>query len=374
MNFISISKNQSPPIDTSQKRAISSNHNSTPQPIFDICQHIYQLVCQNSGTTHDPSGSVRPDTEGENQALRLYKEIIQSNPSLSIEQVNEALVTRIFEPKQKGRIESAYRWSKSAIKRFIDRQPPQVFTAQEKHQIKARLDHIQLQLPPPASIYDDEPDLLTKSEVYYERMINGEMRLRVGGAFLFISKSWFNLIFTLAHEQAHSIDPCEIRAARLSFPAYDQLTACFLQNHLIRTGKDRSECGAHDQLSETFADWIAVQVTAEALHTFSTEFHGQQIINAARNSVRDLCAQENDGEDLDVDFHPSPQIRIESIFGRNPKIRQLLGCDPSKETPPYCTFDPGTPVSQDTHFLNYPGGIHENKKTLSLPALFTSPS
>ena len=163
------------------------------------------------------------------------------------------------------------------------------------------------------------------------------MRLRVGGAYIFIAKSWFNLVFTLAHELAHSIDPCEMRSIRLSFPAYDRLTACFLQNGMIKTFKIRKECGQNDQLAETFADWIAVEVTAEALATFSTEFRGPQVINAARNSVRDLCDQDDDDE-LDMFLHPSPRIRIEKIFGSNSKIRNLLGCHPTLFKPSECSF------------------------------------
>ena len=34
---------------------------------------------------------------------------------------------------------------------------------------------------------------------------------------------------------------------------------------LVARRESRTECGQRDQLSETFADWIAVQVTAEAL-------------------------------------------------------------------------------------------------------------
>lgn len=314
---------------------------SSPKKISTSpCENFYKMVCQNLDETRDPTGSVIRDAEGEKQALRLTKQLIQAHPDWESNQIDEEVVKVIFNFKNRVRIESAYRWVQHSIERFVDRQPAKIFSPLEKRQIKSRLRRTKLQLPPPASVYADEPDLLTKNEVYYERTIDGQLRLRVGGAFMFIAKSWFNIIFTMGHELAHSIDPCEMRAARLSFPAYDHLTACFLTHGLIATRKTRSECGENDQLSETFADWVAAQVTAEALTLFSTEFHGQQIVNAVRNSVRDLCEQNEDDEEgeFDQEFHPSPQVRIEKIFGRNPAIRNVLGCRTTPLVPTYCTL------------------------------------
>ncbi len=238
------------------------------------------------------------------------------------------LVKEIFTPTRRARVESAYQWVKRTMEEFINRQPHETFSAQEKKQLKARLRKTKLELPPPVSVYADEPDLFTKNDVFYERLANGDMRMRVGGAYLLSAKSWFNLVFTLAHEFAHSIDPCELRAADLSIPAYDRIYACFLQNGLIAARKTRQECGENDQLSETFADWMAVQVVAEALSHFSTEFHGNQLANAATNSVRDLCEQGESPSELNLDLHPSPEIRIDRIFGHNPRIREVLGCGP----------------------------------------------
>ena len=322
-----------------------------PEISANSCQNIYQLVCQKTTTavtTHDPTGAVRSDIEGEKIALNLYTDIIHAHRDWSIDQIDEEMAIQTFTPARRGRLESAFHWVKNNIEQFIDQQPSSVFTLYEKQLIKARLRKTKLELPLPASIYADEPDLLTKNEIYYERTQEGKMRLRVGGAYVFVAKSWFNLVFTLAHELAHSIDPCEIRAVRLSFPAYDQLTACFLQNGLITTGKDRSECGANDQLSETFADWLAVQITAKALKHFSTEFHGPQIIDAARNSVRDLCEQEIEANDIGTEFHPSPSVRISKIFGNNPTIRSLLGCEAEPVVgPAYCTLKSFTPLDSD---------------------------
>ena len=307
-----------------------------------MCQHFYQSVCQKLNL-HDPTGSVHSDIEGEKMVLQLSQDIIQQHPSWSPEQINGALVDQIFTPKRRGRIVSSYRWVKNALLKFVDKQPEPILNSQEKAFLKNRIQKTKLQLPPPLSLYADEPDLLTKNEAHYERTANGEMRLRIGGAYVMLARSWFNLVDTFAHELAHSIDPCELRAAHFAIPAYDRLTACFLKNKFIETRKDRSECVANDQLSEIFADWVAAHLISEALTLYATEFHGAQIVNAARNSFRDLCVQDDDPEELDLTFHPSPQLRIEKIFGYHPGIRQVLGCQPIEPPLGYCSFEQGSP-------------------------------
>jgi hypothetical protein len=305
---------------------------------YNYCQNIYPLVCQKNPVPSDPTGGVRSDVEGEKFALRLYADIIHEHRDWSIDEIDEEMAKQTFTPVRRARIESAFRWAKHVIEKLISSQPFSVFTVREKQHILSRLRETHLEIPPPASLYADEPDLLTKNEIYYERTDDGKMRLRVGGAYLFVAKSWFNIVFTLAHELAHSIDPCEMRNEHFTIAAYNQLTSCFLQNGLIAISKDRMECGANDQLSETFADWMAVQVTAEALKLYSTEFHGNQIIDAARNSVRDLCEQDNEDFPLSTEFHPTPSIRISKIFGNHPVIQSLLGCENNPDILNYCSL------------------------------------
>ncbi|MFZ9595772.1 MAG: hypothetical protein ACO3A2_06795 [Bdellovibrionia bacterium] len=303
-----------------------------------ICENFYHFICKKQGDGSDPTGSVRSDIQGEKIALSLYRDIILEHRNWSVEQIDEEMAKRTFNTKRRARLQSAFQWVKTQMIAFIEAQPSAVFTTSEKKQIQSRLQKTQLQIPPPASLYSDEPDLLTKNEIYYERTLDHRRKLRVGGAYVFIAKSWFNIVFTMAHELAHSIDPCELRAERLSFPAYDHLNACLIQAGIIDLRKDRFECGANDQLSETFADWMAVQITAVALQEASTRFQPHQLVDAIRNSVRDLCEQEEDTELFETDFHPPPQIRITQIFGAHPIIQSLLACPASAPVSSYCGF------------------------------------
>ena len=311
----------------------------------NACTQMYHTICQKRGETRDPTGMVRPDVDGEIQALRTYETIIHEHPDWNVERVDQELVDQIYTPKRRNRLQSAFRWVESTLEKFINRQSNEVFTAVEKKQLIYRLRHMELQLPPPAAVYADEPDLYTKNDVFYEPLNDGHSRLRVGGAYLLTAKSWFNLVFTIAHEFGHAIDPCELRAAHMEMPAFDRISACFIAHGLVAARKTRHECGENDQLSETFADWLAVEAVSEALKHFATEFRGSQLVSAATNAVRDLCEQDEDDLNggMDLEFHPSPEIRIDRIFARNPNIREVLGCEAlSAENDPfsdYCGFE-----------------------------------
>jgi hypothetical protein len=327
-------------IPSSTQEAPISHISPSEEPA--ICKHLYKIVCHGQGhdqAQRDPTGLVRPDVEGERIVTSMYKDIIEKNPDWTEEQVDDELARQIFTPVRRGRLEAAYHWVQNRIEQIIESQPEHVFTAHEKKVLRQRIHNTTLEIPPPASIYADEPELLTKNDVFYERTTDGTTRMRVGGAYLFTAKSWFNMVFTMGHELGHSIDPCEIRNARLSFPAYDRLEACFQKTGIVATSKNRAECENNDQLSEAFADWIGTQVVSDALRIFSAEFHGTQLVNAASNSVRDLCEQD-DANDLDTSDHPPPVVRIEKIFGNQPGIRSVLGCSvPVPSQSQYCGFD-----------------------------------
>lgn len=299
----------------------------------EYCHSLYRLVCQKSGITRDPTGMVRPDVDGELMVLRMYEDIIRDHPNWTSEQVDEELATEVYTPKTRARVEAVFHWVQVTLCKIIDREPDSVFTPAQKRLLKNRIRHVKLELPPPATVYADEPDLLTKNDVFYERLRDGSTRLRVGGAYFFTARSYFNMVFTMGHELSHSIDPCELKAAGIGWiPAYEHVGACFLRIGTVARRKTRVECGADDQLSETFADWMGVQATAVALQSFATEFHGSQVVNAVINAVRDLCEPDAAvGDELDLEYHPGPEVRIDRILGRNPQIREVLGCSPLPE-------------------------------------------
>jgi len=309
-----------------------------PKPTIDVCHNAYTVFCSKKGIARDPTGVVKKDLLGELQALRTYEEIIHETPGLSADEVDEELVKRIYTPERTRRIRSAYEWARFSIQKIINAQHGDILSKTEKRTLKKVLETTPLELPPPASVYADEPDLLTKNDVFYERFENGTRRLRVGGAYLLTVKSWFNMVFTLAHELAHTIDPCELKAQNIEVKAYKSLAECFIETDLTAKPDPEKECQENDHLSEAFADWMAVQVAAVTLKKYSTEFDRAQLMNAAINTVRDLCEEEEILE-FDTVSHPSSKVRIQNIFAENPVVRTVLGCSIKNSENRYCSFD-----------------------------------
>lgn len=314
-----------------------------PKPIMEtlptICGNFFKVACENKKVFHDPTGVVDPDLKGEISALRLYEKILHAHKGWTSEKVEIELVRRIYTRQRVQQLHVTFNWVKTEVRRFIQRQAPGVFSAEERKGMLRELDRTILQLPPPVSVYADELDLLTKNDVYYEQTANGVKRMRIGGAYLLAVKSWFNRVFTFAHELAHSIDPCEIKAAGLNIRAYDRLETCLLQKKVIYRSPDWSRCSANDQYPEAFADWVASSITAEAFVLKIDAFHSFQDREAAAiNAVKDICDEGSSWVKIDMTQYPSPKIRVEEIFGANQEVRRFLDCKIPKRGGDQCHF------------------------------------
>ena len=228
---------------------------------------------------------------------------------------------------------------KTEIHKFIERQPPETFSEIERTKMLRELDRTVLELPPPANIYFDELDLLTKNDVYYEQTSSGKKRMRVGGAYLLAAKSWFNQVFTFAHELSHSIDPCEMKFAGVHVHAYDRLESCLLNKKVIYKTSNWSACGDTDQFPEAFADWIAASITAESFVREIDQFHSKQDReSAAINAVKDICDEGSSWVEIDTVLHPPPRARVEGIFGSNQEVRRFLDCRVPRKSAEPCSF------------------------------------
>lgn len=291
------------------------------------CRNAYEVTCESAtSTTRDPTGKVDLQIAGEVRALRVLRKIMGDHPTWNSKQVEEKLVTAIYTEKRVKRIEAAYQWVKEQLLAIIQRKDSDLFSDVEKASLIERISRVELDIPPPASKYADAADLFTKNTIYYERTPKNVLRLRVGGAYLMNISSWFNLVFTLAHEFSHAIDPCELAVNSTRPDSYNGLVSCFVRKGWVEDA--RSSCAGNEQISEVFADWMASEVLSSALLNSEKDYTLEQRVQAAINSVRDLC-EEPVGIDIFSEYnHPSPSVRIQKIFGKNPKIRKSLGCQP----------------------------------------------
>lgn len=299
------------------------------------CGDPFQATCNTSWPSADPTGYVRPDVTGEIRALRVMRRLMRENPTWTAEQVQESLGESIYTEERRARVQNAFAWVVSELRSFLESQTDAVLSEEEKANLIRQVGRISLELPPPVSVYADAADIITKNTVYYERTPRDTLRLRMGGAYLLTSSSWYNIVYTFAHEVAHSIDPCEAKYAGIWPRTYDKLISCFVDSGWVQ--KDRAECGPNEQISEVFADWIASELISRALGEFGKEYSSQDKTKSVINAVRDLCEQPV-GESLDFRQHQEPDIRIGSILGKNPSVRAGLGCTPLKKHR-YCRFE-----------------------------------
>ncbi len=333
-------------IDEENSRAISGvlidpeKDKKNYEPVASLlCEHFYQTACTPKEIIHDPTGSVQPDIKGEVEALRLYETILHEHPDWSNDQIDEELVQRIYTPKRKLMLLETYGWIKKRMVHLIETQPKQVFSKDTKKVLIARINNIVLELPPPVSLYANEPDLFTKNDVYYEGFPDGKRVIRVGGAYLLSAKSWFNRVFTIAHEMSHAIDPCEISGEKILVSGYEKLINCFYEENILSLTQIKEGCNKSNFIGELFSDWMATQITVQALQMYLPKFKNQQeLTNSVVNSVKDLCYQD-ESQLSHSGSHPEPRTRIEKIFSKNIEVQKILGCKKKIEKIDYCTFE-----------------------------------
>jgi hypothetical protein len=304
--------------------------------LLAYCEAPYQTTCSTPWPSVDPSGFVRPSHRGEINALRQMRTLIRENPDWSSDAIQDQLAREIFTEQRRDRTFQVFQGVRRKLLLYIEDLTPEVFTRAEANALIERVSSVELELPPPIAVYSDALDLITKNAVYYERTPSGKLRLRIGGAFLLNSTSWFNIAFTLAHELAHAIDPCELTQAGILPSAYNSLTQCFVEAGWV--APDRNHCNQFEQISEVFADWMATQISASALKGWTIEYSPSERAQAAINSTRDLCEQSLEGESLNLSYHQHPQMRIESLFFLNPQLSAQVGCPPIDPPIIYCSF------------------------------------
>ena len=304
--------------------AVNVDSIETPRMRLNACKDLYSYVCA-VRTKTDPTGAVNRDSRGELQALRIYEDIIKKNPKLPMEKVDELLVKKIYTPARTKIVMETFRLARTRLLKFVDMQPFYSLSLEQKNILKERIMNVEIQLPPPASVYADEPDLYTRNDVFFEKTKDLKYRIRIGGALLFTVQSRFNLAFTLSHELAHAIDPCELKHAGIEVPSYNPIIECLL-------GKTDLEeaCKAEGLLAETFADWVATHIVAEELDN-KKEYNLMQLQSALFNSVRDLCSDDEielTGPEVGLAAsHPSNEKRVNEIFAKHPTIQRILGCE-----------------------------------------------
>lgn len=140
------------------------------------------------------------------------------------------------------------------------------------------------------------------------------------------------LAHVCAHELGHSID-------NLRRPGYAAIRACYasLKPQDI-AGVPLPNVNNRETMAEIIADEYAGQATAEILQ--NQNLKGDRALDFIKSSAKILCASSGErhaGESGGAP-HPDARFRINFILGRNPAIRDALGCARPTDETPACTI------------------------------------
>ncbi len=350
---------------SSMKTASSTDDIPLQLPIpQDRCEQLMTFICQGRPRTRYKSGEpiAQTEVESELEVLREYESLVRANPEWTHEELDEALAKSVYTPERVQELTRAFDYSKAQIISFLSKQERQFLSFKAKTELTKIIKSVILDLPPPAIKYQQEPQLLTKSDVYFEKITekkNITRRVRIGGAYAALKKNWPNLVFTMTHELAHSIDPCELKNQILrssEWLGYQNLQECFSARKILFKPKvaqgTHPFCAGQDHLAEMFADWVAIEVLSHALRDSIKEFlidpglsaqeaRKQRLDRAFQvtiGAVHDLCDPDEMDDELDLSQHPSAQTRMTEILGKHPVIRSILGCKSDLHHATYCSF------------------------------------
>ena len=201
------------------------------------------------------------------------------------------------------------------------------------------------------------------------------------------NSSEFQMAFVIAHELAHSIDPCGItlgpkdfsfhykpddtRAqAEAEFP-FPGVVGCLRSNKSVQAkpsvqtnaysigsngavgmygsspvqpDKFKSFC-ERDQITESFADWMAAEITPQYIDKNFPRLAAQQLRFGYSNIWRGMCNDSPAYADSG-DPHPAQVDRTNKIILVQPLIRSQMKCSKSLPETVYCAVgDPHAPPS-----------------------------
>jgi hypothetical protein len=177
---------------------------------------------------------------------------------------------------------------------------------------------------------------ILQSNAYYNLQNNS---LNICLNYLFRSTSLFSLYRVLAHEIAHSIDPCK----DISGNVFQPLVNCL--HRPAGGGTPRGCSGQRGQIGEMFCDWMAGEVFARIQRTnpnfanLSSHQFGLGMANS-----RPACEYSHFSNPRDPSrSHPRSQERLNTLVS-NPTIRARMGCS---NTNPQLTYCPITGIADE---------------------------
>lgn len=156
-----------------------------------------------------------------------------------------------------------------------------------------------------------------------------EEQVNMMPAFVYhIDKNPYAFLSVVAHEAGHKIGPMisKINGYDLE-PEYRELLACYKDNKSIKLEEGQKD--------ETIADYISSEVLARQIQKLPADKRKQALMS----SMEDFCIFDDYGNHTHSvnckGGHPENSLRVGGIYGANPSIRKIMGCE--KDSPKYKT-------------------------------------
>ncbi len=208
---------------------------------------------------------------------------------------------------------------------------------------------------------------------YTESSGTNSQTISICPAYLRYSTSEFDLASMIAHELAHSIDPCKLGGdvnggefrAMSEADSDKAIEDRYLRKDFISCLRSPTSIGARserpldpprdseimvangfnrfcqaDQINESVADWFAAETLAAYIphrnSKLKTSLSQAQVQSGMANVLRSFCSADFNHDRPKDDPHAPTVRRIDSIYLVQPKLRELMGCPKDLPGKRYC--------------------------------------
>jgi hypothetical protein len=286
--------------------------------------------------------------EGKKRALSISSSLFSQKAFKKlVEDLRHGLSARLTDPKKKLLLsEKIFPGIKQALLRRIQRLP---LEASQRQRMVHKVMNVRLDSETTCDA--GGVPLLYRATARYDSEFNS---LRVCDGALSKNASEFKLVHSVAHEIAHSVDPCHIAEdsvpGALQYSTYSNrevmeseypvrgLLACLRSESSIgATGRPADspvesadfkstavvyDFCENDQINEAVADWFSNEVLTEFLAQSHPALGPSQWREGFSNIFRLNCNDTTSSEDV----HPSIQSRLNRLLLVQPQVRKQLGC------------------------------------------------
>jgi len=148
-----------------------------------------------------------------------------------------------------------------------------------------------------------------------------EEQVNMMPAFVYMmDKNPYGFLSVVAHEAGHKIGPMvsKINGYDLA-PEYRELISCYKDNKSIKLEENQQD--------ETIADYVSSEVLARQIQKLPAEKRKQALMS----SMEDFCIFDDFGNNqhsvMCKGTHPENSLRVGGVYGANPSIRKIMGCE-----------------------------------------------